>query len=388
MAETFSAGDLAIDHALARLSGSVRFLLDITPVDADDVREAYLAGEVTDPQFTYRELETDPDVFEQELCSIYPSEVENTTLGALLRGKHREMELQLQMLRARGSKEFREMSVELYGAVTPALYERAGAFLLNVEPSPPGDGTLDAEEFRQLAEQELDHYRAIDPDIGLHVEVRDDVAGVLCERTNLLISSSSAIASRRAFALLQHEIGTHLITQVNGSRQPVTVLGTGLAGYDETQEGLAVAAEIAVGGLTPGRLRTLAGRVVIVHDMLAGASFAECHQELVDAGIPSGSAFNTVMRVFRSGGLTKDAIYLRGLMDLLEHLDQGRSLEVFYLGKFALRDLPLIEDLVSRGYLAEPRILPRFWDLPGTRERLAEAARADDLTQLTRGESA
>lgn len=386
--ETFSAGDLAIDHALARLSSGVRFLLDITPVDADEVREAYLAGEVTEPEFTYRDLETDPEVFKEELCSIEPAKVENTTLGALLRAKHREMELQLQMLCARGTKDFRDMSVELYGAVTPALHEKAGGLLLAIEPQPLGDGKLTAEEFAELAEQEIACYREIDPDIGLHVEVRDDVAGVLCEGTTLLIGTQTTIASRRAFALIQHEVGTHLITQVNGARQPVTVLGTGLAGYDETQEGLAVLAEIAVGGLTPGRLRTLAARVVAVHDMLAGASFTECHRRLVEAGMPSGSAFTTVMRVFRSGGLTKDAIYLRGVLDLLDHLDGGGALEPFYLGKFSLQDLPLVEDLAERGFIHEPHVLPRFYDLPGTRERLAEAAAADDLTQLTRGEAA
>ena len=36
-------------------------------------------------------------------------------------------------------------------------------------------------------------------------------------------------------ALIHHEVGTHLVTQVNGMAQPVKVLGTGLAGYDETR---------------------------------------------------------------------------------------------------------------------------------------------------------
>ncbi|HHU10104.1 MAG TPA: DUF1704 domain-containing protein [Intrasporangiaceae bacterium] len=384
----FSPGDLAVDHALARLSGGVRFLLDVTPVDVDEVRDAYLSGEIAEPEFTYRDLETDPDVLAAELAQIDPATVENTTLGALLRAKHREMELQLEMLRARGTPDFLQMSVELYGAVSPALYEKAGALLLTVDPPAAGEGRLDAEEFRDLAEQELDHYRELDPDIGLHVEIRDDVSGVLCEGTTLLISAHSSIDSRRAFALLQHEIGTHLITQVNGSRQPVTVLGTGLAGYDETQEGLAVLAEVAVGGLTPARLRQLAARVVVVHDLLAGAGFTECHERLVEAGLPSGGAFTTVMRVFRSGGLTKDAIYLRGLVDLLAHLAGGGALQPFYLGKFALTDLPLIEDLAESGLIHAPHVLPRFLDLPGTTQRLAEAAAADDLTQLTRGEAA
>jgi uncharacterized protein (TIGR02421 family) len=383
---SFSPGDLAVDHALARLSSGVRFLLDVTPVNADEAREAYLAEDVAEPEFAYRDLETDPEVLEAELARIDPADVEDRTLGHLLRAKHREMELQLQMLRARGTMDFLQMSVELYGAVSPALYERAGALLLTVEPPEAGDEQLSAEEFRELAEEELAHYRALDPDIGLHVEVRDDVSGVLCEGTTLLVGSRSVVAAGRAFALLQHEVGTHLITQVNGSRQPVTVLGSGLAHYDETQEGLAVLAEVAVGGLTAARLRQLAARVVVVHDLLAGAGFVDCHRRLLDAGLPSGAAFTTVMRVFRSGGLTKDAIYLRGLLDLLAHVRHGGLLEPLYSGKFALTDLPLIEDLAERGLIHRPTVLPRFWDLPGTAERLAEAAAADDLTQLTRGE--
>ena len=47
-------------------------------------------------------------------------------------------------------------------------------------------------------------------------------------------------------ALLHHEVGTHLVTHVNGTHQPIKVLGVGLAGYDETQEGLAVLAEYLV----------------------------------------------------------------------------------------------------------------------------------------------
>ncbi len=39
-------------------------------------------------------------------------------------------------------------------------------------------------------------------------------------------------------------------------------MAIGLAGYEETQEGLAVLAEFLVGGLSPHRLRQLAVRVV------------------------------------------------------------------------------------------------------------------------------
>jgi hypothetical protein len=40
--------------------------------------------------------------------------------------------------------------------------------------------------------------------------------------------------------------------------------------------------------------------------------------------------------VFRSGGLTKDAVYLRGLRELVDHLSRGADLDVLWLGKMPL----------------------------------------------------
>ena len=137
-------------------------------------------------------------------------------------------------------------------------------------------------------------------------------------------------------ALLQHEIGTHVVTHVNGSHQPLRLLGAGLAGYDETQEGMAVFAEYLVGGLTARRLRQLAARVVAVHQMVEGVSFRRVHDDLVGSGVPPVEAFTITMRVFRSGGLTKDAVYLRGLQDVLAYVGSGGRLDVLWLGKMPL----------------------------------------------------
>ena len=116
-----SAADLAVDHRLSLLDQSFRFLLDITPVDADDLREHFLEGREPDPPFTYRELETDPAVVRAELDDVDLGAVEDPVLGQLLRAKHREMELQLDMLEARDTEDFLPLSVELYGGVSPSL---------------------------------------------------------------------------------------------------------------------------------------------------------------------------------------------------------------------------------------------------------------------------
>ncbi|WP_338539055.1 flavohemoglobin expression-modulating QEGLA motif protein [Janibacter terrae] len=378
-----SVNDLAIDHALAQMSGSMRFLLDVTPVNADDIKAEFVAGRVSEPRFVYRELEADQEVLKQVVTNIDVSQVEDTTVASLLRAKHRELLLQIDMLMARDSDVFRQLSTELYGGTSPRLREQAENILAAVPtPETKGEGVT-AEEFLGLAQAEIDHYTGIDPGIDIHAEVRDDVNGVVVSGNTLLIDPDATVQRARADALLQHEVGTHLVTQVNGSAQPIQVLGTGLAGYDETQEGLAVLAEIGCGGLTPFRLRQLAARVVTVHRMTGGSSFVEAWEGLVDAGFPEASAFTTTMRAYRSGGLTKDAIYLRGLVDLLDHLRGGGTLDRLWLGKFSLDDLPLIDSLDEAGILNPPRILPRWLDDPSTADRLAAAAEcSDDVTRL------
>ena len=382
MSVDIAAPDQAIDHALAQLSQSFRFLLDITPVDADDVKGSFLAGADPDPVFTYRELETDPEVVRTMLQDIDVAAVEDATLGHLLRAKHREMELQLDMLEARESDDFLQLSIELYGGVSPALRTQAEDMLRAITVTEPAADPLDAEEFLALAQAEIAYYRDVDPDVEMHAEIRPDVNGVMVSGDTLLIGPESKVQRRRAAALLHHEVGTHLVTQVNGNHQPIKVLGVGLAGYDETQEGLAVLAEIASGGLTAFRLRQLAGRVLTVHRLIGGADFGEAHEALVADGFPPGSAFTTVMRIYRSGGMTKDAIYLRGLVELLDHLGGGGALDLLWLGKFSLNDLPLIGELQDRGVLQPPRLLPRYLEDPAATTNLATAAASRDLSAL------
>jgi uncharacterized protein (TIGR02421 family) len=186
----------------------------------------------------------------------------------------------------------------------------------------------------------------------------------------------------RVHALLQHEVGTHIVTHVNGSHQPLRLLGAGLADYEETQEGLAVFAEYLVGGLTARRLRQLAARVIAVHQMVAGESFPSVHRHLVDNGVGAIEAFTITMRVFRSGGLTKDAVYLQGLRSVVNHIGAGGSLDSLWLGKMSLADVPHIDALRQRGVLHDPLLQPRYLDDPDARRRLADVTATTTPTDL------
>ena len=60
----------------------------------------------------------------------------------------------------------------------------------------------------------------------------------------------------------------------------------------------------------------------------------------------------------------------------------GGSLDLLFLGKFSLEDLPLVEDLAQRGLLVPAKITPRYLTDPAAGDRLRDAARADDLLAL------
>lgn len=367
--------ELAVERAIAKVAESFRFVLDVTPVNVEEQRRAFLSGEVRTPDFRYRELEDAPAVLAAELAAIDLDEVEEPALRSLLSAKLAELRRQIDMLRVRGSEDFRQMSTDLYGPIGRTLVRNAEIILSDVPaPNDQSEERVLAHRFAELAERELAHYRAFEPDLGVHVEVRPDVAGVMVSGSVLLVSSATRVRASRVDALLQHEVGTHLLTHVNGRFQPIGLLASGLAGYEETQEGLAVLAEFLVGGLSAFRLRQLAARVLAVNQMLAGDSFAAVHATVVDHGFTPHSAFTTTMRVFRSGGLTKDAIYLRGLLDVLHHLHDAADLDLLWMGKFGLVQLPLLAELVDRGILSRPRIRPRFLDFPATAERLDAAA--------------
>jgi len=151
-------------------------------------------------------------------------------------------------------------------------------------------------------------------------------------------------------------------------------LAGGLADYDELQEGLAVLAEYLSGYLPAVRLRTLGARVIAAHMAVheeKGPNIFACLVEEHD--FDSRAAFDTALRAKRGGGLTKDALYLKGLAELLAHLARDGDLEVLFLGKFALKHLHTIEALIESGILHPPEILPSYLRDETALHRLARA---------------
>jgi hypothetical protein len=99
-------------------------------------------------------------------------------------------------------------------------------------------------------------------------------------------------------------------------------------------------------------------------------------------GFDQRAAFMMTMRVYRGGGLTKDAVYLRGLRQVLDYLAGGGELEPMFMGKLAVRHVPIIRELCWRKVLQPPPLRPRYLDAPGAAERLERVRAGLTLLQL------
>lgn len=373
-----------VDASLTEIERRVNLLLNVTPVNTTEAWTDFERSDFrTAPTLRLRPLEFEPDLVRRDLYDLKIENVTDPALHALLLAKRDEIARQITALEDRDTSRFVYGSLQLYGGVAPPLVSDAQELLETIPQQAPSSSSVAAGAFAEAAQVECARYRDAFPDFPAYIEVRDDISELMVSFGRLLIPESATFRTDRVEPLLHHEVGTHVVTYQNGTRQPLTLLTIGLPGYDETQEGLAVLAEYLTGGLDPRRLRVLAARVVAVADMLDGAEFLEIFESLrTKHGIPTKTAWSIAIRVVVGGGSVKDAIYLRGITRILEFLAEGGSLDALFVGKLALDHVPLIQDLLDREVLNAPWVRPRWLDVPGAQERLErlrEGAHVGDL---------
>jgi uncharacterized protein (TIGR02421 family) len=376
----------SVDRQLAEVSRQVNLLLQVTPVNAERSWREFEAGAFQhEPVFQYRPLEVAPLLLKRRLMKIATERIEDPTLAHLLGQTQDELDRQITMLADIGSRRFLPGSEQVFGGVNPSLHQLAMQLLQRVRRNRETAGEqVEAAQFARRAASEIRYYRRRWSSFLAKATVREDIySGLLSSGGNLLIGGGTKIPARRVDALLQHEVGTHLVTYYNGQAQPLRLLQVGLAGYDALQEGLAVLSEYLVGGLDSGRLRTLAARVVAVEQMMGGATFVETFRGLVDEyDFEPRTAYTITLRVYRGGGLTKDAVYLRGLVEALDYLGGGGRLELALVGKLAVDHIPVIRELLLRGVLRQPPLRPRYLDNPAAVERLQNLQGTSNLLDL------
>ena len=378
----------SVDAQLASVSGSFDLLLAVTPTNAEAAWRQFRSKRFERmPDFGYRPLPMDPALLKRQLYKAPIERVEDPTLADLFSEQQLEIDRKISLLAERGTPQFIYTSQQLYGPIDDELLTSAREILdssHSQEREKSGARSVDARSFAARAKEEIDYLKLTYPGINSRVEIRDDIVGLMVSRGNLLIGSQVKIPAYRVPAAIAHEVGTHIVTYINGLAQPFRQLSVGLPGYEELQEGLAVFAEYLVGGLTLPRLRLLAARVVAARMLVGGASFVEVFRELdSNYGFTQRTAYQVTLRIFRGGGLTKDAIYLRGMLGLMKYLQNGGTLDMLYTGKFDLKHLPIIQELQLRHVLGSSPLRPSYLDLPDSLKRIEKVRSGLKLSDLT-----
>jgi len=219
-------------------------------------------------------------------------------------------------------------------------------------------------------------HQVCDPLLGgqVKVVVRTRLtANAAAGATRITLRKGARFSLRQVRALAHHEGLWHVLTSLNGFRQPVlTVMGVGLPRHTESQEGAGIVAEYLTGNITDERYIELGERTIAIDMAARGADFLEVYRYLL-ARFPPQKAAQMSERVFRGGlveggaPFTKDAAYQRGYCRTFNFLRaslEQRDVELvraFLSGKMSVDDAELVRDLVDDGLAVGPVYLPEWF---------------------------
>ncbi|HMO20454.1 MAG TPA: DUF1704 domain-containing protein [Candidatus Melainabacteria bacterium] len=376
-----------VDQELSEISAAIDFLYLLQPENLKEIETSFLSDRSREePLFRYANSPAYLKKIRERLLALPLSKVNDPILKDLFQSEKATIVTTISMLSKRGSQRFLKDSIKLYGSpddnLTNTAFEILEAFP-GKSKAPLKNDYLEAQEFADFARREINLYRKRHSFIESTVQVDEHLTSILVSGGNLSIGSRARVPRCRKDATIAHEVGVHLVTFWNGSQQPLSILSGGLSSYEELQEGLAVFSEYLAGGLTRNRLRTLAARVIAVKRMLEGRSFLAVFQELTeDFGLGERIAFDNTVRVFRGGGMTRPAVYLRGLIWILDYVKAGGDLEILLTGKLGIEHIPVVKELMNRGLVTKPVVYPRLLRNSAARARLARARSGMNIIEL------
>lgn len=301
----------------------------------------------------------------------------------------REYKDVIRMLEARGTPEFHDLSVELFGhphdvfhAGEPSLSRLAdmlqqpltNLLTANLLPEEPRNLTA-AESVTRLQQQ----VNSSMPGVGVRIMLSDGIVSDAAAGSDCIKLNQDVLFSQRELDILEaHEGWIHVGTTQNGLAQPVlNCLSKGTPSATITQEGLAVLTEIITLKSTPQRLAKLVHRILAITQAIDGAEFVDVYRHCLGLGMSQDTSFTLAQRVFRgstptNGPFTKDLAYVKGfvltynLIRVAIQLGRIDRLPLLMVGKLAIDDFRLISELYDQGIIVGPQFVPpHFQDLRG-----------------------
>lgn len=343
----------------------------------DSVHTRFFAKNATTlPKPTYAPLPYDAKAKIAEFSEIHASITGNNPLEELLRRKCDEFVDVVQMLQARGTKRFNEFSIKLYGRADDGFVDEAVDNLAIARlwaSRPPSKH----ETFDVPSHEAVERIRAIvERHLGRRCRVRESeriTSNAAAGATSIAVKKGEWFSETRVRALAHHEGLWHVLTSLNGYRQPyLTVLGLGLPQFTMCQEGGAILAEYLTGTITNNRFIELGERTIGIDMAQRGANYLQVYNYLILKFSPQ-KASSMCERIFRGGDLeggapfTKDATYQRGYCKTFNFFrtillrDDTDSMRAFLSGKMHVEDVALVKELMRDGTVVGPTFVPAWY---------------------------
>lgn len=363
-----------VDRKLSEVERSFKFLLLVAPVNIQQVKKEFFDSDFKKVlDYHYRLLPIDPDLLKRKLFNLKIEKIDDPAISFLFREKREELDHQITMLNERGTINFFYNSIRLYKTVSPTVKEAALSILEEVSERTviKKDNQVSAQDFAEMAQKEFDYFKTQDANFKSKIYIKENINILMVSRGELYIPAKYTMNTEEAKALIQHEVGTHVLTYYNGMQQPLEQMAIGLANYDPLQEGLAVMSEYLVGGLTANRMRIIAGRVIAGTALLEGKRFEEIFKLLHHTySFSTDRAFNITSRIMQGGGFLKDIIYLKGLVNVRKYLQDGGELEPLLIGKFSLEQSEAVFELFERNILKKAVLRPSYLESEDVQHKL------------------
>lgn len=358
---------LKVDKQLYEIARNFEILNFVNPTNSEGAKRIFFKSRYQkNPEFTYRPMVIDPFEFKRKLYTIPVEKIKDVSQRILYQDVIDSYADKIDIIASIGTDKFMYNSLRYFGEPNSTDISNA-EYLLHCSAQ------IDGQEEANLRDRDVQQYfikTAADYGFQCKVEIsRKTISQVLIlnRKKTVRIREGSAFSEKSLHALLEHEIGVHMLSTINSRLQPILIFRLGTPLNTHTQEGLAVLSEYLSGNLSIKRLQTLALRVLSIQMFLKGYDFKRTFHYLMDtADIDQDQAFYMTARIFRGGGFTKDYLYLKGFRDVLRAYKNDEDLIPLLIGKTSLKYRSTIKEMIERKILLPPQYKTRSFLKPVT----------------------
>lgn len=330
-----------IAQAIVETEAHMEFSVCLHPSNEKEQKEKFLAGEIQEPFFTYKNQHIVAPEFpdfmvEHETDALYRDRIGHTKGVALL----------LQLVGQ--DDEFSQLSQVLFPVTEVSD--------MPVQNSVSDEGDIDAKAIiaafaRAMAECEAE---------GWSLEIVEDCSSRMYVNQwskKVAVRADVRITAEELPCLVRHEIGVHVLRSERGRAQKEPILHVGTLRGRLVEEGVACFIENPLGHPRIFQ-RHLAVRTALNH------SFRETWQHLCDEGCTQEDAWTHTLRVKRGlqngashGAFTKDAVYAQGYEEIRTYREEGGEFAPLLSAPIHPSEIELLTSLAAMEIFPIPSLL-------------------------------